>query len=296
MPTLELGDVSTAELDIYFTLNGSPIDPSSVSFDIKNTNDTVVSSGVGYQIETGHYDARNGSIPSSNSTGDWTIVWTYITPGGNTLSATEEFSVVSSLAGSGFLGGTDVDQIITSVRIDIGDDGDTQTYTDAKLLQFVSKATIMLNARLDNTSESGVFQFNGTTFERALTYREKNLYILQIECLLNKREYRTSAAQGMRFRDGDTEVDTVGRLPAFDKFVSGPGSACDLLEIAIKDYNNEIGNATPAEYGIIWRGNVRRAEQHSHDDSFGGSKFEIMLDFDDYFGGRTETIGHSNDW
>jgi hypothetical protein len=92
--------------------------------------------------------------------------------------------------------------------------------------------------------------------------------------------------KGIRVRDGDTEIDTTAGFKGYDALIGGGGvGVCDELQKALDDFNARIAT-DPAVWGsIIWKGNTRRVEYHSHNDvsSYGPNNTEIFPDYDDWF-------------
>lgn len=177
--------------------------------------------------------------------------------------------------------------IITSVRSDIGDDSTTQIFTDNQYKIFIGKASSYLNMRLVPNPASGSSQYfnwdsNTNIFSDTFNDTMFSLLLMKVECLIQKRRYITSISKGIKVQDGDTSIDTSVSFGGYDKLLGDPKfGICAQVEKIIDDLNRSIGG--PENYGdMIWHGNSRIYQQHSHPDSYGiDDRYEILPDIDD---------------
>jgi hypothetical protein len=204
--------------------------------------------------------------------------------------------------------GNDITNMIRFIRMDIGDDGTTQTYTDTQLTTMVFKATLRVDADLgfglDVVTSGGFIQFeqsqSGATFlpsgifvlpEGSFTGGVPsplfNLLLLKTECMLAKRSHFDAAGKAIRVRDGDTEIDTSVGFGGLKDLTEGKGGPCAEYTKALNDYvswlNYEANDGDITDYAaIIWKGSVRKSASHVEVGIDGEQKAEIMADFSDY--------------
>lgn len=229
-------------LDIYTRYQGVLTDPSSISYVIYEPGDTAVASGAGHKESTGHYDARDSIIPSGYSVASsWSIVWTIVSPAGVTSTATEEFTVVSSLTSSF----SNVDNLIDQLKLDLGI---TTEYTQAQFETFITKALNRLNRRLQLTDTTAELYFDDTTGTIQPTPNATifDLILMQIECLIVKQARRTAVGKGIRVRDGDSEIDTTagfgGHKDVVDDFCGELDAAINKLLYFLASTGGDIVN------------------------------------------------------
>lgn len=203
--------------------------------------------------------------------------------------------------------GNDITNLIRFIRMDIGDDGDTQTFTDTQIVTMVAKATIRLDAELggclsvptsggliqfEQSSTSGTFSASGTfvlptgASSSGLPSQLFNLVMLRAECMLAKRQQFDSAGKAIRVRDGDTEIDTSVGFGGLRDLVSGKGGPCDEYQSALKTYcdwlDGELNGNITDWATIIWKGNMEKSKMHTSAGPDGGYKTEVIGDFTDY--------------
>lgn len=179
--------------------------------------------------------------------------------------------------------------ILTNIRTDINDDDATQTYSDDQLKIFVGKAASLLNTRLYNVPVGSgsvplIYNWSSGTAIFSDTFNDTTLTLLemQVECLIAKRNYAKAISKGIQVRDGDTEINLTGGLSAYKDFIGNVKfGICAQLDKLIDDLNRSVGGVE--NYGsLIWHGNSRIYEQHSHSDSYGiDERFEVLPDIDD---------------
>ena len=203
--------------------------------------------------------------------------------------------------------GNDITNLIRFIRMDIGDDGSTQTYSDTQLITMVQKATIRVDqdigACLSIVTSGGILRFeqatSGTTFLASGTFvlpvgastsglpdNLLNLVTLKSECLLAKRSHFDAAGKAIRVRDGDTEIDTSVGFTGLEQLTAGPGGPCAEYDTALKGYCDWVDKETNGDItqwsAIIWKGSVRKVASHVEVGIDGEQKTEIMADFSDY--------------
>ena len=203
--------------------------------------------------------------------------------------------------------GNDITNLIRFIRLDTGDDGSTQTYTDAQLVGIVQKATIRVDndigAGLTQAVSGGFVQFeqatSGNTFlpsgvfglpEGSFTGNLPdgllNLIMLKSECMLAKRTYFDSAGKAIRVRDGDTEIDTSVGFGGLEGLTTGKGGPCAEYDVALVNYLKWLqasrGDDVTDYAAIIWKGSVRKTATHVEPGIHGNSKIERLADFSDY--------------
>jgi hypothetical protein len=197
--------------------------------------------------------------------------------------------------------------MIRFIRIDIGDDGSTQTYTDTQLITMVNKATIRVDYDIgfglqlptsggylafvqtltgSTYSASGTFNLPTGASTSGLPQELFNLVTLKTECLLAKRAHFDAAGKAIRVRDGDTEIDTSVGFGGLRDLTSGEGGPCAEYEKALALYlkwlQTELGNDITNYAAIVWKGSHKKAAEHVEAGVGGEIKVEIMADFSDY--------------
>lgn len=249
-------------LDLFTYYQGLLTDASSISFVIKEPAATTVASGAGFKRSTGHYDARNaGAIPSGYSIASaWSIVWTVTSPAGVTTTATEEFTVVSSMTSSF----DNIQDVKDQVKLDLGL---TTEFTDSQLTTFVIKAINRLNRRLELTGTSSELSFDaGTgTISPSPNSTMQDFIVMQTECLIIKRDRRVAIGKGIRVKDGETEIDTTASFGGWNDAVN---DICEELNDAIEEFKEEtdkdIYYAAYDSAENIWYGTRRICEDLDH--------------------------------
>jgi hypothetical protein len=211
--------------------------------------------------------------------------------------------------------GNDITNMIRFIRMDIGDDGSTQTFSDTQLMTMVAKSTSRVDSDLGLglpvATSGGYVQFvqasSGSTFLPSGTFTLPsdsinatlpetlfNLISLKTECLLAKRAHFDAAGKAIRVRDGDTEIDTSVGFAGLAQLTSGKGGPCDEYEKMLANYlkwlATELGNDITTYAAIIWKGSVRKTASHVEVGIDGNPKTEVMADFSSYL----ESPGSSN--
>lgn len=203
--------------------------------------------------------------------------------------------------------GNDIVNMIRFIRMDIGDDGSTETYSDTQLITTVAKATIRVDneigAGLSQATSGGYVQFaqalSGATFQASGIFGLPggaftsnlpdglfNLITLRSECLLAKRSYFDAAGKAIRVRDGDTEIDTSVGFGGLDGLTTGKGGPCAEYATALANYLKwlqvSLGTDVTDYAAIIWKGSTRKTAAHVELGVDGDPKTEVMADFSDY--------------
>jgi hypothetical protein len=225
--------------------------------------------------------------------------------------------------------GNDITNMIRFIRMDIGDDGSTQTYSDTQLTTMVQKATMRVDAELASclTSRGGTAVSGGyVQFEQALsgsTFLPSgvfvlpsgastnglpdpifNLILLRSECMIAKRAHFDAAGKGIRVRDGDTEIDTSVSFAGLASLVNDQGGPCAEYQKMLEGYCAYIFRTTEGDitkYGtIIWAGTTRKRVQHAEAGPDGDIRTEYLGTFQDYlrsdgFGDTNNTIPNNTD-
>lgn len=214
--------------------------------------------------------------------------------------------------------GNDIINMIRFIRLDIGDDGTTQTYTDTQLITMVNKTTIRVDAAIASclsakggTAVSGGFvQFaqaiSGTThlpsgifilpsgsFTGGVPDPLFNLILLKTECMLAKRAHFDAAGKAIRVRDGDTEIDTSVSFAGLSSLVNDPNGPCAEFEKFLQGYCTWVHRTTEGDVtkysSLIWAGNTRKQERHSNASPDGIIRTEYLGNFQDYL--RSDGFG-----
>ena len=134
-------------LDIFLSAGGSPIDASSVGFELFDAAGVSAASGIALNPQVGQYTG-DGVIPAGFELGTWSVHWNIITAALDWVRATEKFCVQAISVQIGFVPLTDkTGSIYEAVRIDIGDP-DGQVFDDAFMSRVLTKAARRLDHRL----------------------------------------------------------------------------------------------------------------------------------------------------
>ena len=248
-------------LDIFLRFQGVLTDPLSISYVITEPALTPIGSGAGFKRSTGHYDARNTTIPSGFSiTSPWTIAWTYTSPAGITSTSSENFTVVDELTADF----DNIQDVKDQVKLDLGL---TTEFTDSELTTFVIKAINRLNRRLELTGTDDELTFDtGTgTIVPTPNSTTQDFIVMQTECLLMKRDRRVAIGKGIRVKDGETEIDTTASFGGWDNAVNDIcGELDDAIEKFIADEDKELYRSAFREARNIWYGNTNICEDLLH--------------------------------
>ena len=265
-------------LDIFLRdVNGNLTDPSTITYDIIEPGLTVVANDTsGFRRSTGHYDARNTTIPSGfDLTLPWTITWTFIF-NGVTTNASEEFTVAAGLS-AGFILEEDLSQQIkTDLAISATE------FTTSEINIFITKAVNRINRRLLLTGTSAQMSYNSTigTISPALNSSLQDLIVLQTECLIAQSRNSNAVSKGIRVKDGDSEIDTTAGFAGHKDVIS---RLCDELDEAIKQYlYNTTGAAQNGK--MVWYGNSNVFEEMGHNGQGNQETRDFSSPFDSNFG------------
>ena len=260
MATLAVNTIASG-LDIFLRFQGVLTDPTSITYQITEPASTVVGSGSGFKRSTGHYDARNSTIPSGFSIASaWTITWTFTSPAGVTSTASEDFSVSTSLVASF----DNIQDVKDQVKLDLGL---TTEFTDAQLTTFVVKAINRLNRRLELTGTSSELSFDtGTgTISPSPNSTMQDFLVMQTECLLMKRDRRVAIGKGIRVKDGETEIDTTASFAGWNDSVEDIcGELDEAVEKFLDDEDKTVYQTAFNDAKNIWYGNTNICEDLLH--------------------------------
>lgn len=213
--------------------------------------------------------------------------------------------------------GNEITNMIRFIRMDIGDDGSTQIFTDVQLMTMVQKSTMRVDASIANclTDKGGVAVSGGfVQFEQAmsgstplasgsfilpsggLTDPIFNLILLKTECMLAKRAHFDAAGKGIRVKDGDTEIDTSVSFGGLAALVNDKGGPCAEFDNMLMGYCDYVHRATEGDVtkyaSIIWVGNVRKGQTHSNAGPDGTIRTEYLGSFQDYL--RSDGFSSAN--
>ena len=144
--TLTLGS-SLTSLDIFLNFQGNAVQASGVTYDVFDSVDRPVVSGVALNPSLGKYTC-SGTVPTGFSLGDWNIQWDVFLSDGSTLEASHKFCVQSPTISIGFTPPTDkTATIYSAVQLDIGDP-DGLIFNENYLRRVLIKAVRRLNQKL----------------------------------------------------------------------------------------------------------------------------------------------------
>jgi hypothetical protein len=123
-------------------------------------------------------------------------------------------------------------EVREEIRAGIGDDDPSdEKFSDHQLNIFIRAALKRLRTRVSMT----ITITNGI-FDTDPDDSQADLISLQAQCLINQRDFKKSADKGVRVRQDQSEIDTIGGLNAVGTSAAGEYSACAMLEQAIQDY------------------------------------------------------------
>lgn len=158
---------------------------------------------------------------------------------------------------------------LTMVRALIGDDGATQTYTDAQLRTMVSVGLLRLGTRLGFT-----YEVSGSDYSPSdPNGRDTDLIVLQTCCLLGKRKTNELSQTAVTINTDGHEIGTGSAASAMEKVAQ---DFCEMLEEAISQYlsnpNVEVESVVSECAEIIWAGNSNNYE----DVTFNGDESDTL--------------------
>lgn len=217
--------------------------------------------------------------------------------------------------------GNDITNMIRFIRMDIGDDGSTQTYSDVQLMTMVQKSTMRVDAEIaacltakGGTAVSGGYvQFeqalSGSTplasgrfilpsgsFNNGLPDPLFNLVMLKSECMIAKRAHFDAAGKGIRVRDGDTEIDTSVSFAGLASLVNDQGGPCAEYGKMLDGYCDFVHRSSEGDVTkyatIIWVGTTRKTVTHAEGGPDGAVQTEYLGSFQDYL--RSDGFGTTN--
>lgn len=255
-------NTAASGLDVTLKFQGQlfdPVSPSEPSYVITEPLGTVVGSGVGFKRSTGIYDARGTVIPSGfDLTQAWKIAWTATSPVGVPATKCEEFSVVGSLS----FDFSKIDDIVSLVKLDLNL---TNEFIEDQYRLFVTKALNRLNRCLCFTGTANELSLDTTTgaITPAPNSEIQDFIVMQVECLIVKRDNKIAIGRGIRVRDGETEIDTTAGFGGFRDFLQ---SVCGELDDACQRFlkkqdESQWADATICGAQNIWLGTMNVCEQ-----------------------------------
>lgn len=126
----------------------------------------------------------------------------------------------------------DVD-LVTMLRVLIGDLLSPQKNTDAYLKKILITAGILVSNEID-LSNDYVFDITGVTIvPDPITLSDiqaQALLPLKSACLLNQSNFQLALGQGIRVRDGDSQIDTSVSFGGYSDILKlGPCKSYELL-------------------------------------------------------------------
>lgn len=142
MSTLSPG-MSGIDLDLFVKAGPVLYDPSPYpTFSVTDSASANMGSGTGFRVNIGHFDARNWTVPSSGTNGDWTITWSVAG-----TSKTESFVVAGPILTTVGAETGIVDRMIDNIRIDVGDFSN-DIFPVSLLERYLVKSVMRLNREL----------------------------------------------------------------------------------------------------------------------------------------------------
>lgn len=124
--------------------------------------------------------------------------------------------------------------LIDDVRLDIGDDGATQTFTDDQISDTLNKAARRVNRVLSLVDDEAVVLSSGVFTQPTETDELRDIVLLQAECMLMNRSATSdiiTGAAGVIVRDGEQQIDT-DRSTAVTELFTNQFNPCAELERA----------------------------------------------------------------
>lgn len=137
--------------------------------------------------------------------------------------------------------------LIDDVRLDIGDDGATQTFTDDQISGILDKAARRVNRVMSLTDEEAVILSSGEFTQPTETDELRDLVLLQAECMLVNRQAASDVmiggSAGIIVKDGEQSIDTTDQASAITDYFDSKFNPCAELEQAyqIAMLNRNIG-------------------------------------------------------
>lgn len=140
--------------------------------------------------------------------------------------------------------------LIDDVRLDIGDDGATQTFTDDQISGILNKAARRVNRVLSLTDGDAITLASGVFTQPTETDELRDIVLLQAECLLMNRSATADViggSAGIVVRDGEQSIDTTDRATAVTDLFKNQYNPCAELTLA---YNIALLNRSNGK--LIW--------------------------------------------
>jgi hypothetical protein len=142
--------------------------------------------------------------------------------------------------------------LIDDIRVDIGDDGATQTFTNAQLSAILDKAARRVNRVLSLTGSEAVILSSGVFTQPTETDELRDLVLLQAECMIANRQAAgdiIGGAAGIIVRDGEQMIDTTDQASAVSDYFDSRFNPCAELEQA---YKIALMNRAGDEGRMVW--------------------------------------------
>jgi hypothetical protein len=142
--------------------------------------------------------------------------------------------------------------LIDDVRLDLGDDGATPTFSDDQISDILVKAARRVNRVLSLTGSDAIVLASGVFTQPTETDELRDLVLLQAECLLMQRSATSdiiTGAAGIIVKDGEQSIDTTDRSAAVTELLSNQSNPCEELKHA---YNVALINRTGDDGRLIW--------------------------------------------
>lgn len=128
--------------------------------------------------------------------------------------------------------------LLSDIRLDIGDDGATQRFTDAQIYGFIEKAARRVNRKLALTDSGALTVDSSGNITQPLPTSDElhDILLLQTECLIYARDVNSSVTggtAGIVVTDGEQKIDTTDRADIFGDNKDANYAPCVELEKAI---------------------------------------------------------------
>lgn len=157
-----------------------------------------------------------------------------------------------------FVLGSGINNFISAVRTDIGDDGTTQTYTDSQIVELLKKSIRDVNLMIGT---SFYYYPIPSGIAPSPTDAQGALIIAYTECLVARRAQKAAVRKGIRVKSGEESIDTTAAFGGYAQMVKDD---CGRFNNLLSEYMNNIdGAATNGE--LIWYGNSHVYEDEDHD-------------------------------
>lgn len=128
--------------------------------------------------------------------------------------------------------------LLSDIRLDIGDDGATERFTDAQIYSFIEKAARRVNRVLSLADGDALIVDSSGNITQPLPTSDTlhDILLLQSECLIYARDINSSVTggtAGIVVTDGEQKIDTTDRATVFGDNKDALYAPCVELEKAI---------------------------------------------------------------